>query len=397
MAKLRIDFKSPKKYLWPLNVLTFNLSRLIPFRDKHLWIFGAWEGAKYDDNSRYLMEYIIKHHSDKIRCVWMTNDPKTVEIVRGYGYEAYLNQSAKALWLQMRAGVAAWTNAINDFGWFPLIGGAEVVHLSHGVSFKKCYNEKYHGFQLKLKKFADFFFQWTYRTFTCYPSEYVKNYEMHTYTFDTHEMYLTGMPRNDVFKTIDRNKVLSDAGLDPKKKIIAYMPTYRQPAMGKDAMANIVKELSASKELNDILEKENATFVCKLHPLTPHIDIPSRDNFIVLDYKAVKNNQELLGSCDMIISDYSGTILDFALLNRPVAFYMPDEEKFAEDSEDMYKEFFEVSSMCKATTPKEIANLIAHPSKEVVATINDYFLDKSIRNTCFSENVYKAVVRKIGI
>ena len=47
-----------KKYLWPINAFLFNMCRLYPFRDKRLWIFGALGGKKYDDNSRFLYEYI---------------------------------------------------------------------------------------------------------------------------------------------------------------------------------------------------------------------------------------------------------------------------------------------------------------------------------------------------
>ena len=38
-------------------------SRLIP-KKKGLWIFGAWYGEKYGDNTKYLFEHINKNEPD---------------------------------------------------------------------------------------------------------------------------------------------------------------------------------------------------------------------------------------------------------------------------------------------------------------------------------------------
>ena len=92
--KLKINYKSPRKWSLPINILLFNLCRLWPFRQKRLWVFGAWEGRKYDDNAKYLFEYIGSCHPE-IRIVWLTNSIDAVRQVRTMGYEAYLNGSKK--------------------------------------------------------------------------------------------------------------------------------------------------------------------------------------------------------------------------------------------------------------------------------------------------------------
>lgn len=74
MNELKKRTKVPnnrKKYWFP-NMLLFYLLRLNVCRDKNLWIFGSWEGNRYDDNSRHLFEYIREMHPD-IRAVWLAN------------------------------------------------------------------------------------------------------------------------------------------------------------------------------------------------------------------------------------------------------------------------------------------------------------------------------------
>ena len=51
------------------------------------------EKQKYDDNSRYLFEYVNKYHSDIINAIWLTDELEVVEQVRSLGYQAYLTQT----------------------------------------------------------------------------------------------------------------------------------------------------------------------------------------------------------------------------------------------------------------------------------------------------------------
>ncbi len=394
---MKIDFTSERKIAYPLNIIIFSLCRLWLFRNKHLWVFGARHGEKYDENSKYMFEYIQKHHSDKIRSVWLAKHQEVVEQVRARGYECYLNRSWKGKWLQLRAGVALYSHGLIDFGVVPLVGGAEVVALWHGMGFKKIYNGKYTGMTLKIKKFLDHLFSWTYRTITPVTSEYAKQWVNEMFTLKPNEVYITGQARNDAFKIANREQILKTLGISPSKKVVIYMPTYRQPQLGADAMEKIVTALYKNKTLDDVLTAENCIFVCKLHPLTPHIELPKRDNFVILDYAAVGDNQQLMGVCDMFVTDFSSCFVDYALTEQPIIFYLPDEEIFLTQSEGMEQGFFEICRLNKATTPEELAEKISNPSCAAVNVTNDIFEDASIKGTCYSENIYNVIVSKIGI
>ena len=110
----------------------------------------------------------------------------------------------------------------------------------------------------------------------------------------------------------------------------------------------------------------------------------------------VENNQELLAVSDILISDYSSCMVDFALLERPVIFFLPDHEAFITQSEPLYKEFMELCESEYCTTAKQLANKIANPGKTVVNAINNLYEDKTIKGTCYTENVYNAIVEHLN-
>ena len=175
------------------------------------------------------------------------------------------------------------------------------------------------------------------------------------------------------------------------------MPTYRQPALGKKTMETIIRELYEDKCLDSYLTETNSVFLAKLHPLTPHIDLQNRENFIIMDYQAVDDNQQLMAAADMLVTDYSSCFVDYALLERPIFFYTPDEDLFLKYSEQMESGFFALSSLSKAVTPKQLVDLMNKPNMEIVKKTNEIFEDNSIKGTCYSENVYKEICKEIGL
>lgn len=394
---MSIDWKSPKKLALPLNILLFNLCRLWPFRNKRIWVFGAREGHQYEDNSRALFEYVLQNKDAQIRSIWLTRNAEVADMLKGRGCEAYKTRSLKGMWAALRAGASFYTNGLIDFGLFPLVGGSKVVALWHGMGFKRIYNGNYSGKSLRAKKILDCFFSWTYRNITISTSAYASKWLAEMFTLNKDKIFVTGQPRNDMLKELSKAAVLKGTGIDCGKKLILYMPTYRQSALGFDAMQRIVEGLYHSESLNRVLKEMNAVFVVKPHPLTPHIQLKNRDNFIVIDYGAVENNQELMGVSDVLVTDYSSCFIDYALLERPIVFYVPDEELFLKKSEKLDDTFFDLEQLSKAVDEDGLAELIRHSSCEVAKRTNELFEDKSIQGTCYSENVFNVIVKETNI
>ena len=386
-----------KKILLPLNAIVYHLLYLNPFRKNYLWVFGAWEGKKYDDNSKYLFEYVNKRYGNLIHSVWLTKSNKQVEIIRSLGYEAYKCGSIKGMKYALSAGCAIYTNGLQDFGMIPLVGGAKVVALWHGNSFKRVYNNNYTGIKRNLKDALDYFFCWTYRNVSIVTCEYSKRQHIGQFNIkDENSVYIAGQPRNDALKIhYSKTEILGPEY--EGKKLILYMPTYRHKAQSEDTIERIIRGLNENERLNKFLQDNNTLFLIKLHPLTTPFSLMLNDSFKMLGYRQIKSNQPLLTITDYLITDYSGGFIDYSLLLKPVVFYTPDEDEFLKYSERMEKEFFELSALYKAKTPDDLVELLKKPSTIVAEKTNEIFEDQTISGTCYSENVCKIIFNELRI
>jgi CDP-glycerol glycerophosphotransferase (TagB/SpsB family) len=380
-----------RKFSMPFVGVLFHVLKLFPFRDRNLWVFGCWTGKKYDDNAKFLFEYVNKNHPE-VRCVWLTREKAVAEKVRKLGYEVYESYSIEGILIALRCGVAIMTNGLEDFGLLPFVGGAHIVSLWHGVGgFKKIYNENYHGFKLKLKKTVDRFFNWVYRDLSLATSEYTAERTMEQFGVTRDSIVITGQPRNDLFREKkDKSSLVSDIDFHLYSKVVLYMPTYRvSPNTHRDVVKDILEGLVASSAFMEFLKRENILFLVKLHPLTNFKMDVVDSHFQVLSDKNVKSVQHLLMAADCLVTDYSSCCVDFALLNRPIVFYVPDEDDYLSYSSlnDAYSRVVKD----KASSVEDLVEKIAAESRTVTDLLNDLFEDKSISGTCYSENMYRAI------
>lgn len=386
-----------RKISLPLACIIFHLSKLNPFRSKRIWLFGCWKGGKYDDNSKFLFEYVNENHK-QIRCVWLTRKKSVARQVRALGYEAYTAGSLRGFWMQLRGGVAIMTNGLDDFGPFPFIGGAKIISLWHGVGgFKKIYNENYSGLKLKLKKFVDFFFSWTHRSLSLATSEYTAERTMEQFGVKRSSVVITGQPRNDLFHMqFDRKDLLSNVSLEGFSKVVLYMPTYRvSPNTHKDMVKEILDELAGNEKFAKFLQDRNILFLVKLHPLTRFKMESMIPNFRILEDREVISVQHLLMAADCLVTDYSSCAVDFALLNRPVVFYVPDEADYLSYASvnDAYGRVVQE----KASSSDELMEQLAFGRLSQTEILNNLFEDRSLPGSCYSENMYRAICKRYKV
>ena len=174
------------------------------------------------------------------------------------------------------------------------------------------------------------------------------------------------------------------------------MPTYRvSPNTHKDVVKEILQELSSSEKFLEFLKREDILFLVKLHPLTQFAMESDNRYFRVLGDKQVRSVQHLLMAADCLVTDYSSCCVDYALLNRPIVFYVPDEEDYLSYSSlnDAYGRVVRE----RAKTVDELIALIESGNMMQTNLLNDLFEDKSIAGTCYSENMYCALCRACGI
>jgi CDP-glycerol glycerophosphotransferase (TagB/SpsB family) len=134
-----------------------------------------------------------------------------------------------------------------------------------------------------------------------------------------------GIPRTDVLVPSPRRDAAERAvrerlGLRDGRTTILYAPTFR----GADLKGAAAPELLDIAALHRALGSEYR-LILRLHPFVKSaIPIPAEVGDFVVDASAEPDANEVMLAGDILVSDYSSIIFEYALLNRPMAFLAPD-------------------------------------------------------------------------
>ena len=145
------------------------------------------------------------------------------------------------------------------------------------------------------------------------------------------------------------------------KKIILYAPTFRE-----DEKYNDVFNYLDLNEFNNQLG-EDYVLALRLHPKVKRFysEEISSDSFYI-DVSDFKNEQELLLISDMLITDYSSIMIEYAVLNKPIIFFAYDLDSYLKHERGFYYDF-------KTTVPGKIV----YSSNELINIIKDDNFDNS--------------------
>ncbi len=323
-------------------IILYNISKIIKKRND-LWLFGAWEGQLYSDNSKYLFEYVNKEHPE-INAIWISRNKNVVEKLKNKGYKAYYYKSFEYFINAMRAAVVFQTEGNQDFG-YAIYGGARIIQLWHGAGPKinKWDTDKFTSKDTRKRGISNYFEE----SYWMCPSErymtQLTTMPMFYIPLSKDKMYLTGLPRNDTFVSKPKSEFLENFRTQHgDAKLIVYMPTHRN--FGKE---EAIPEFSidALKKVNDFLKERNYFMLYKphFHELKKYANVEfekTMDHIILAkDAEIFGDPYQYLHGCDMMISDYSSVLYDFICSGKPVVLFPFDIDKFDKDDaglEDYY-------------------------------------------------------------
>lgn len=147
----------------------------------------------------------------------------------------------------------------------------------------------------------------------------------------------TGYPRNDILTNYKKEDVLAIKAkwkLPQNKKIILYAPTWRDNQFNVHGYTFTLKVdfLKWKKVLGD-----THIVIFKPHYLISHSfaqDKNLKDFVFTID--STTDIAELYVISDCLITDYSSVFFDYAILKRPIYFYMYDIDTYAKDLRGLY-------------------------------------------------------------
>jgi CDP-glycerol glycerophosphotransferase len=132
-----------------------------------------------------------------------------------------------------------------------------------------------------------------------------------------------GLPRDDALVNAtdeDARAIRASLGVPAGKRVILYVPTHREYDRAMRAPAD-VSALAASLGPDDVL-------LVRAHYFADRDPSSTIDAGTAVDVSGYPTIEELYLAADVMVTDYSSAMFDYALLDRPIVIFAPDWETY---------------------------------------------------------------------
>ena len=197
-------------------------------------------------------------------------------------------------------------------------------------------------------------------------SKNIVDYYSEAFQISKDKIKALGLPRADYYfenHNIDELKAgfYEKYGISGDKKIILYAPTFRD----EERYNNVFDYLDLA-DFNESLGDEYV-LALRLHPRIKDFykgSIDAEGEYV--DCSDYPFEQELLLISDVLITDYSSIMIEFAMLNKPVVFFTYDFDSYLTKERGFYFDF-------KSTVPGPVV----YDSNQLIDVIKNNDFEKS--------------------
>ena len=187
----------------------------------------------------------------------------------------------------------------------------------------------------------------------------------------TGEVLKEGTPRDDVLVEQSQCRIeiiRRQIGISADTRLLLYAPTLRRKNQ-MDGSLQEIQEIDIYKTLDTLEKKYNEKWACLMRA---HPAVSNLSGYIggerIIDVTKYEDMADLLLISDMLITDYSSSAGDYALLGRPLVLFQSDISEYLKQDRTFY---FEMD---------ESPFYIAHNQAELETIINAFDETEIMRN-----------------
>lgn len=354
-----------KAFVWFFLHLFF----ILPVSNNKIY-FRAFHGKRYGCSPKYLFLYLVDKHGDSYRYIWELENNKgeipEAECVKRLSIKSFIHMMTSRYII---------TN--NDLMWWiPLRKEQIVVETWHGGgAYKRIgkYEQSFSMFQIEQIRNAK---QISYYVSSC--QKYTEALSDSKYVSQD-KFIPAGLPRNEIFFYQERMtklklKVFEQFGLSFQSDthIVLFAPTYRGIMGYKKDNEEVCLEPDYDKLLSNLKEKFGGSWVLfyRSHYFDSNLlkSLPDK----VIDATWYEDMQELLCASDVLVTDFSSSMWDFALTGRPCFLYAPDIQQYI-DQRGFYTDPATWPYPLAKSDEELSANILGFDEKKYIADVNRHF------------------------
>ncbi|MBO6128362.1 MAG: CDP-glycerol glycerophosphotransferase family protein [Pseudobutyrivibrio sp.] len=330
-----------------------NTYKLFLRPDNNLILFVCYGGRHYSDSTRVIYEAMLKDSRfSGYKIYWAFTSPEKYPFIPNrvnINSLKYFNIALRArCWISNVIVERALNfKGINTF----------YLHTTHGILCKLDGKDSIDSQNFKTLSKEQ---KWD----CCLASsEFEKYVYAGMFGIPVSRMKVIGMPKNDILVNHTkeyRNEIRKKLGIPEGKTAILYAPTFREEANFKEVFDVDV----------DLWQKTlgpNFVLLYRAHPVVSSGSKNISDFFIdVTNYEVV---EDIMIAADILVSDYSGIIFDYCIMEKPIFLWTYDYDKY-----------------------NKIRGLYFDIRKELPSKEKQEDLVRMIKDSNYSENVSKYVV-----
>lgn len=325
-----------------VRIVTFPL-RILPIRQNRILFTGLTGGKSFDYscNPKYLYEYMQEHFPGQFEYVWVVSDKKKYAFLEEEGVKLVKHFTVSSFPMLLTAKVIVTNGSYAP--WFSFRRGQYVINTWHGGGAYKRVENGRPDAGWAARRRAEFCAS---NIDLFLASCKVQEQQMIRTTYQYKgEVLQAGTPRNDRLVNGDigemRKRVRERYDIPENGRIVLYAPTYRRTGIPVVMDSDyLLGQLDTIRNPANLLRQDDAEisetvkwyFLCRYHRYQDEsmdIRVKGKDVIDVMDYPDM---QELLCAADILITDYSSCVWDYAFLKRPCFLFVPDKEAYTADT-----------------------------------------------------------------
>lgn len=183
-----------------------------------------------------------------------------------------------------------------------------------------------------------------------------------------------GSPRNDLFfRNNNVANIKKKLGIDNKTKIVLYAPTFKgkeDSAVNIDNSFEIIDPYVIKKTLSNRFGG-NWLFLSRGHQYAGELFL----NGVDLNVSYYPDMQELLLVSDVLITDYSSSLWDFGLLDKPCFLFTPDLDNYINSERGFFLDIYKWPGLVCKTNSDLISNIKSFDSSKYLNQIHLFYSD----------------------
>ncbi len=366
-----------------LRTLYIKGMRLLHGVNKNKVLFESFNGKTYSDNPRAISEALARL-SPETELVWFFRDPEAKKELLPDGIRVVDMNDTKKYYRELATAGTYVTNFV-----LPDIDKSK----------KQMFIQAWHGDRAFKKILLDATRTYVpeqnegYCDLALAGSDYGEMQYRSAFHY-TGEILREGTPRDDRLVHPDAAEIKAlreKLGIPEDTKILLYAPTLRDKA--RDArVKQEMQDIDIEATLASLESKYGCPWLClvRAHPGVLGLNVGDTDK--KKNVSSYEDMGDLLLIADMLITDYSSSAGDFALLERPMVLFQSDRQDYIENSRALY---FDITT-CPyfiAETQKKLESLIEGFTEESIKANCAEVL--KFYNTTESGHAAEAVAKRI--